>query len=646
MAGTLSNRKRGGRAAFWPGKPTGWQVPAQWRTRLIFVIASALAGFHIYTAWDGVLSAYMQRGIHLLGLLIRAFLTVTARSKLDRWTAIPLALVSAAAGVHFLQAWDPRVILDRGIAGPSQTDFLFGVLLILLVLEGTRRVVGTPIVLVALGFLAYGHFGPWMPEFVSHKGYSLGRMTEYLVWSTNGVFGTPLAVSATFVIIFIMFGSLLQTLGAGQLFVDISIAATGRVRGGPALTSVIASALMGSINGSSVSNVVTTGTFTIPLMKRTGYRKDFAAGVEAVASTGGQIMPPVMGAGAFVMAELLGVPYSAIIIAALVPAVLYFMSLALMVYFEARRSGIEVLPADRVPAVGSIIRDRGYLLVPIAVLVVCLVFMRYSATMSGLYGLISLVAVASVAGLIRERRLPVRETLDGLKNGILVAIPVAMACAAAGIVIGIVAQTGLGVRFTQMIVDLSNDTLWLAAILTMVACIVLGMGLPTTAAYIITAILGAPALVELGVPLIAAHIFIFYFAIVSFITPPVALSSYAASGIAGSKPFETSLVAFKLGLAGFLVPHAFIHAPQILLLGGVADVLLAACTAMAGIVALSAALVGWLVVPLAIAWRFMLFISAIAMISPSLPLAALGLACLVATPIHGLMALRRSRKAT
>ena len=356
-------------------------------------------------------------------------------------------------------------------------------------------------------------------------------------------------------------------------------------------------------------------------------------------------MPPVMGAGAFVMAALLGVSYSVIILAALVPALLYFLSLVLMVYFEARRSGIEVLPADQVPAVGSIIRERGYLLIPIAVLVICLVFLRYSATTSGLFRLVSLVAVAFVAGLVRERRLPVRETLDGLRNGILVAIPVALACATAGIVIGVVAQTGLGVRFTQMIVELSNDSLWLAAVLTMVACIVLGMGLPTTAAYIITAILGAPALVALGVPLIAAHVFIFYFAIVSFITPPVALSSYAASGIAGSGPFETSLVAFRLGLAGFLVPHAFIHSPEILLLGGVADILLAATTAMAGIVALSAALVGWLAVPLAIASRLALFVSAIAMISPSLPFAALGLATLTAIAVHGRVSLRRTRKA-
>ena len=614
---------------------------SKWRIRLILCLALALAAFHIYTAWAGVLSAYLQRGTHLIGLLILGFLSVAPKTRVQSFVDLSLALLCIAACLYFFQAWDPSLVLNRGIVGPSTLDFLFGVLLLLLVLEGTRRAIGAPIVLVALGFLAYGFFGSSMPDFISHKGYSLERMTEYLIWSTNGVFGKPLAVSATFVIIFIIFGSLLQTLGAGKLFIDLSVAVTGRIRGGPALTSVLASALMGSISGSSVSNVVTTGAFTIPLMERTGYRKNFAAGVEAVASTGGQIMPPVMGAGAFVMAELLGLPYSDIVLAALVPAMLYFVSIALMVYFEAHRYGIDARPDVDKPRPVQILRERGHLLIPLAVLLICLVVLRFSPTMSGLFGVLSLVLVASVAQLFREGRIPIRETIEGLRSGVIIAIPVALACATAGIVIGVVSQTGLGVRFTQLILELSNGNLWLAALLTMAACIVLGMGLPTTAAYIITAVLGAPTLVHLGVPLIAAHMFIFYFAIVSFITPPVGLSAYAAAGIAGSNPFTTGLTSFKLGLAGFIVPFAFIYAPELLLIGDATGILLSATTALAGIVSLAAALIGWFLVPLAPAWRIVLFASSLAMISPELSVSIFGLLILVTI---AMMAYLRDRR--
>jgi TRAP transporter 4TM/12TM fusion protein len=615
------------------------------RQAVIAIVALALAVFHLYTASFGLLSPQYQRGTHLIGLLALAFLGFpTAGGKrvgqVADWTGFAAIVVLAA---YLFTAYAPDLVRERGIMGPSRHDIWAGVLLIALVLEGTRRAIGLPIVLVAATFVLYGYFGGFVPDLISHRGYSIERLTTYLVWTTEGVFGTPIAVSASFVIIFIIFGSLLNRLGAGALFINLAMALTGRIRGGPALTAVLGSALMGSINGSSVSNVVTTGTFTIPLMRRSGYTPLFAGGVEAVASTGGQIMPPIMGAGAFVMAEMMGIPYSQVALAALIPAVLYFVSIMLMVYLEANRRDIPVLSKEERPAVGPVLKRDAHLLLPLCVLVYFLVVERLSPMISGLYGIGSLVLVSSLATLIRERRLPLAEIIGGLREGVTTAVPVALACASAGIVIGIVALTGLGVRFTQLIVDLSSGILWAGAALTMIACIILGMGLPTTAAYIITAVLGAPALISLGVEPIAAHMFIFYFAIISFITPPVGLSAYAAAGIAGTNPMETSVSAFRLGIAGFIVPFAFIYSPALLLAGDVTQIMVALLTALLGVASLAAASVGWLFAPLPLWARTVFLAGAILLIVTDGTLVLAGAVPLI---IAALLAAWRHRPAT
>ncbi|MEX1067258.1 MAG: TRAP transporter permease [Aquisalimonadaceae bacterium] len=608
---------------------------------IVTVLAIMLAAFHLYTAAFGLLSPQYQRGTHLVVLLVIAFLLHRAfggepgrRLGLLEW--LP-ALAVVGVGAYLFFAFEPTQVRGRGIMGPNQTDIWVGVVLLGLVLEATRRAVGLPIVLVAVAFLVYGLFGAYMPEFISHRGYSIERLSGYLIWTTEGVFGTPLAVSATFVIIFIMFGAFMDKLGAGALFIDLAVALTGRIRGGPALTAVVGSAMMGSINGSSVSNVVTTGTFTIPLMKRTGYKPVFAGGVEAVASTGGQIMPPIMGAGAFVMAEMIGISYAYIALIAIIPALLYFCSLALMVYFEAHHQNIPVLAHDEIPRAGKLLAKGFHLLLPLVLLVYLLVVQRWSPTLAGVYTIAALVSIASVVTLWREHRLPWREVLSALRLGIVTAVPVALACACAGIVIGIVSMTGLGVRFTQLIVEWSGGVLWIGAILTMVACIILGMGLPTTAAYIITAVLGAPALMELGVPLIAAHMFIFYFAIVSFITPPVGLSAYAAAGIAGTNPIATSFAAFRLGIAGFIVPFVFIYSPAILLQGDVWEIILSSGTALLGITALAAAIVGWFFIPLGVLLRLVFLIAAIALVVPIPVYAIAGIIPLAAVALYGIM---------
>ena len=453
------------------------------------------------------------------------------------------------------------------------------------------------------------------------------------------MFGIPIAVSATFVIVFIIFGAFLDKLGAGDLFIKLALALTGRCRGGPALTSVVASGLMGSISGSSVSNVVTTGTFTIPLMKRTGYSALFAGAVEAVASTGGQIMPPVMGAGAFVMAELLGISYAQVAMAAAIPALLYFLSVGLMVYFEARRRKLPVLGEDELPRAKDTLRKGFHLLLPLVVLIYLLVVRQLSPMLSGFYAICTLVVTASLFILIRERRLPWREIFSALEQGSITAVPVAMACASAGIVIGVVSLTGIGVRFTQMVMHLSGNVLWLAGLLTMIACIILGMGLPTTAAYIITAILGVPALVAMGVVPIAAHMFIFYFAIISFITPPVAISAYAASGIADTNAMKTGFLSFKLGLAGFIVPFLFLYSPSILLQGSLGHIIADSFTAILGVTALAGSLMGWLFMDLSPLLRLVLLASAIALIVPNVLVGAAG-----AVPLVVILVVTRMRK--
>jgi TRAP transporter 4TM/12TM fusion protein len=604
---------------------------------LVWILGLGLAGFHLYTAGHGVLSPLHQRSVHLMGLLLICFLIFGTRqgrkATAPDWISWILFMASAGLAVYLVWALEPRAVLERGIMGTTQVEAWLGVGLVLLVLEATRRSVGMPIVLVAGAFLLYGLAGPYLPEFIAHKGYEVERLVSYLVWTTEGLFGIPIAVSATFVIIFILFGAFLDKLGAGGFFIDLALALTGRMRGGPALTAVVASGLMGSISGSSVSNVVTTGAFTIPLMRRTGYKPLFAGAVEAVASTGGQIMPPVMGAGAFVMAEMLGVSYAKIALAAAIPALLYFLSVGLMVYFEAGRLNLKTIERGQVPPIKETLRKGCHLLIPLGLLIYLLVVKQLSPMLAGLYSIVALVGVASLFSLIRERRVPWLEILEALKHGVVTAVPVAMACAAAGLVIGVVSLTGLGVRFTQFIVGFSGGVLWLAGLLTMVACIILGMGLPTTAAYIITAILGVPALEKLGVDPMAAHMFIFYFAIISFITPPVAISAYAASAISGANAMKTGLMSFQLGLAGFIVPFVFIYSPSILLQGSWVQVLPNTISAVMGVAALAGAQRGWFLVDLAWWQRLFLLGAAGALIAPSIWISGAGVLLLVATLI-------------
>ncbi|MBI9105697.1 MAG: TRAP transporter permease [Spirochaetales bacterium] len=563
------------------------------------VLCFAFSIFHLYTALFGILTPILQGGLHLFTLLALGMLLYTGKTseKLTApspaWYNIVLFVAVASVALVFLFRLSPDEILNRGVFGPSRFEQILGLIILLLVLEGTRRTVGLPIVLVALFFIVYALFGSYMPSLISHKGYSIWRLVDNLVWTTQGIFGVPIAVSSTFVIIFILFGSMLDKLGAGTFFINFAYALTGHRKGGPAQTAVIASGFMGSISGSSVSNVVTTGAFTIPLMKKTGYSAEYAAAVEAVASTGGQIMPPVMGAAAFVMADMLGLPYYRIALAALIPALLYFLSVSFMVNFQASKKGLKAVDKKDLPSALEVLKNGYYVAIPIIALVYFLFIRMYSPMRAGVFTIFVLIAVSFFWTFMREKRLMFRELFDALVHGAKIAVPVAMACASAGIVIGIVSLTGLGVRFTQLIISLSGGHLFPALLLTMLACLILGMGLPTTAAYIITSVLAVPALSSMGVPTLAAHFFILYFAIISFITPPVAISAFAAAGIAGSDSMKTGFTAFRIGIAGFIVPFMFVYGPSLLFIGDWWDIVINTIKAIVGVILLAGFLEGW-----------------------------------------------------
>lgn len=467
-------------------------------------------------------------------------------------------------------------------------------------------------------FFAYATLGPYMPELIAHKGYSVSYITNYLAWTSESIFGSCIGASVSFVALYIIFGELLNSFGAGQFFIDIAYALTGRMKGGPAEASVVSSALMGSINGSAVANVVTTGTFTIPLMKKVGYRPAFAGAVEAVASTGGQLLPPVMGAAAFVMADVTGIPYSTIIFAAIIPGLLYYLSLGVAVFLEADKRGLDKEDASALPKVKKVLKEGWYHAIPILVLIVALLGFGYSANYAAIFAIVALLAVGITKTLITQKRFPLKEIVEALITAAKTTVPVAIACACAGIVIGIVSMTGIGVKFTSIVFEVSGGNLFLMLLMIMLACIVMGMGLPSTAAYIIAASIGAPALIQAGIPELAAHLFVFYFAIISFITPPVAMSAYAAAGIAKSRTGETGWLAFMLGLPGFIIPYIYAYRPSLLLVGASPlDAVWVVFGSTVAVVLMSVAVIGWLRRKLNVLERLLIGASAAFLIFPT-----------------------------
>ena len=559
---------------------------------LILLLAAGAAVFHLFSAGVSPFTALVQRPIHLAFMASLGFLGLGARVRPSTTGALGEAPGSgSASGQIGTKSW-PAVLttgllilavlftslylvsqheaLVRRSGNPTPIDLVGGLLALGVVLELARRTTGWGLVVVALLALAYAVSGPYLPGFLAHRGYGFTRLMEHLYLSTEGIWGVPLGVSADFVYLFVLFGALLDMAGGGALLIGLADRATGRTRGGPAKTAALASALMGSLSGSAVANVVTTGTFTIPLMRRSGFQPFFAGAIEAAASTGGQLMPPVMGAGAFILATWTNIPYPQVAVAAIVPAVLYYVALLMAIHFRAGRMGLE---GGR-QQTGEAVLPRLHLLLPLGFIVVLLAMGR-SPMRAAFWGVVSALGVSFLARTTRPNLPRIEKALLAAGSG---AIQVAAACAAAGVVVGVASLTGIGLRMSELIITLSGGSLFLALLLTAMGSIVLGMGLPTTAAYVVLAALGAPALIQLGVPVLAAHLFIFYFGCISNVTPPVSLAAYAASGIAGSPPLKTAWTAMVLASAGFLVPFMFVYGPALLLMGSVGEVLLVVAT--------------------------------------------------------------------
>ena len=584
----------------------------------ITTVAVSMSVFQLYVAFVGPPDAYVMRGLHLAFALALAYLVMPGwRGTAERPGLVDLALLLVAVAAALYPMWHLDYITSRMyyVDDPEFWDYVFGISLILLIMEATRRATGWALPITAAVFLFYG---------LTWGNQSVGIMLDQLYLTTEGIFGIPLYVSATYVMLFILFGAFVERSGAGKLFMDFALALAGHTSGGPAKVAIITSSLFGTVSGSAVANVMTTGTFTIPLMRRTGYRPAFAGAVEAVASTGGQLMPPIMGAAAFVMAEFLGTSYLTVAAFALLPALLYYVAVFMAVHFEARRVGLVGLPKADLPRLKEVLVERGHLFLPLAVIIGVLLS-GYSAAYAAICGIASVIPTTWLRASTRRTFTPM-VIIDSLEAGARNTIVVALACACAGIVIGTITLTGLGLAFTNIVLVLSQNMLLPALVLTMVAGIILGMGLPTTPAYIVQVALLVPALVRLGVEVEAAHLFVLYFAVLSAITPPVAMAVYAANGISRAGLMESSWAAVKLGLTGYIIPFMFIFGPSLLLMGEWWRIALTALTATIGVTCLAAGLHRYFFFGPARLWeRVLLVAAAFVLIKPGILTDTIGL---------------------
>ena len=635
-----------------------FRILSGWQGKLVALIAVAMSCFHFYTSGFGLLLAQKQGAVHLAFTLALVFLLYPASSKQSKTSGIPfydfiLGAIGVASALYLVVFFN-ELVTRAGL--PTQTDLIMGFLLIATLLEATRRISNPVLPCLAIIALLYCYFGRSMPDMLAHRGFNVARIVNHMYLGTEGIFGTPLEVSSTFVFMFILFGAVLEKTGLGKFIIDLSLALAGWSTGGPAKVAVVSSGLMGTVSGSSVANVCTTGMFTIPLMKSVGYEPYFAGAVEAVASTGGQIMPPVMGAAAFIMAQILGVPYIEVAIAAVVPALLYYFAVMVQVHFEACRLGLRGIPWKQLPPLGPLLKSKGFLLIPLIAIIYFLLagYTPLKAAFNGI--LVSFV----LSWLNKETRLTPAKLYDAFQSGARSAIGVACACATVGMVVGMGTLTGLALKIAGAIVamaevspdgslaafgaslfslapgaEVTAETAAMALtkiftlFFTMIASLILGMGLPTTANFIVTSTMAAPALFLLGVPPMAAYMFVFYFGIAADLTPPVALAAYAGAGIAGSDPMKTGVTSFKLALAGFLVPYIYVYTPMLLFIDVEPFYMAQAiCTALIGVFLLAMFTIGYFKAHLAWYMRVLAFVGAICLLIPGTVSDLFGLAVL------------------
>lgn len=565
---------------------------SNWQKAIVILVCISFSLFFLYTSAFGLKMSILQRNICLMFALVLGYLLFPMRktSPRGRFTLFDI-LFATICFISAMYLWINVEQIVWRTTFPTSWDKIMGLVLIVMVLEFARRTIGITLPIISIIFLMYAYLGPFFPPPFTHSGYSLDRIIGMLYMTTNGIFGIPLGVCATFIVMFVLFGSFLEHSGAGEFFIDIANALVGRTTGGPAKVAVISSGAFGSISGSAAANVATTGTFTIPMMKKLGYKSHFAGAVEAVASTGGMIMPPIMGSGAFIMAEILGIPYVNVMKAAFIPALLYYVALMLMVHLEGIKLKLRGLPKEECPKLKDVVRARGHLLIPVIVLIYLLVIERASPMKSALWASICTLLISFIG---RGTRMNTEKLVKALVGAAENMIRVISACACAGIVIGILSLTGLALRLPVVLSALAGENLILLLVFTMVASIILGMGLPATAAYIMLAILGAPALVKIGALPLAAHLFVFYFGCISNITPPVCVAGFVASGISGASVSKIGPTAVKLGIVGFIVPYLFIFNNALLFEGTFFEILYTAFMGMTACFCLSVGLEGFL----------------------------------------------------
>lgn len=592
----------------------------------VFVIGLAMSLFHIYVLTIRAIDPWYFRSMHVFFAGILVFTLVPGwknapKKYIHIFDYLFILCITAPVAYIFIEfdSWIYRV----GVV-PTTTDFVFSALFVFAVIEMARRATGWPLAILCIFFILYGYFGNYMPGLFQHRGYSMPRMITFL-FSLDGILGLPVLASAHYIFLFVLFGAFVEASGAGRFFVDFARSIAGKLRGGPAKVSIVSSALIGTASGSSVANVVVDGVFNIPLMKASGFRPAISGAIEAMNSTGGQIVPPVMGAGAFLMAEILGIPYSTVAVTAIIPALLYFVAAYWMIDFYSASAGIKGLSKEDLPVFGKIMIERGFLLIPLIVLLVCLMVLLYSPYLSAMYAIVSLIIVA--AGN-KETRFGLKKILDTLVKGARGSMEIAATCAAAGIIVGVLTQTGLGMKFAMIVINYSGGNLLLALIFTMFIALVLGMGMPTTAAYAISASVLAPALIQLNVAPLAAHLFIFYFACLSAITPPVALASFAAAAIANAKAWSVGWQGMRFTIAGFVIPYMFVYGPPLLLIGTWTEISVAIISAIIGTMVLAASVQGWLITKANIFERVLLLAGALLLIKTGIITDAAGLALL------------------
>ena len=524
---------------------------------IVTVLCLSLAVFQLFCAGFGLIDDSVVISVHLAFIMLLIFLLFPAgkRSSMTAPSAVDVALgLAAFAAALYVTVFAERINRQMGI--PTVIDLVFGGICVVLVLEAARRTIGKAMPIVALVFIAYAFLGRYIPGTFRHAGFTLKKMIKILYLTDEGIFGTALSTSATYVILFIFFGAIMSEIGMSKFLNNFALAVAGGTTGGPAKVSALASGLMGTVSGSTSGNVATTGVMTIPLMKSVGYEAEYAGAVECVASAGGQIMPPVMGAAAFLMAQFIGVNYSVIVIAAIIPALLYYLCVMVSVDLRARSKGLKTLSKDQIPSLSQTVKEYGHMAIPLLALIYFLAIRGYSPIYSAWLAILLAVGISFFK---KNSRLTLKRFCHALETGVKGTLSVAIACACAGIVIGIISLTGFGLVFANNIFKLSGGITFFALVFAMVASVVLGMGLPTTACYIVTSLTLAPALVNMGIPMLAAHFFVFYFAIMSTITPPVALSSFVAAGLAHSDPLKTGMCGFRLAIAGFIIPFMLVY---------------------------------------------------------------------------------------